>query len=1161
MNAASYDSARDRLLEAVLHGYLQAVDAGQAPDREALLRQHPDLAAELAAFFANQDEVDRLARGMAGPIAAVPPAVEAPTLAPGEAPAPTVGTQVRYFGDYELLEEIARGGMGVVYKARQVSLNRVVALKMILAGQLASPQDVQRFQTEAQAAANLDHPHIVPIYEVGEHQGQHYFSMKLVEGGSLGASVAQFHGDARAAARLLVTVARAVYYAHQRGLLHRDLKPANVLLDATGTPHVTDFGLAKRVEGGSNLTQSGAIVGTPSYMAPEQARAEKGLTTGADVYSLGAILYELLTGRPPFQSATALDTILKVLEQEPVPPSKVDARLDRDLETICLKCLEKDPAKRYGSAEALAEDLERYLHGEPIQARPAGNLERAWKWTRRRPALAALLGLLAVMAVGVMVSVVALLQMARAREREAAALAVQETERRREAQEAAERENRLKLDAVRASERANESATQARDALRLATRNLYFNQVNLAQQSWRADNPELANRLLDRCPAELRGWEWNYLWRICHGEVLSLPGNGQYTSSVHFSHDGKRMLAFAQFGDCGACVWDLTTNKKLTEITLSWCGRSFLSGNLSPDGSTLALGDRDGEVTLWDAGTGKLIRGIGKLAGPTNAVAFAPDGKALLAGSDSGVRIWDLGSGQPRPIPKDVVLGAAFSPDGKRLLALKKNSSLVLYRSVQLYRMGLWDLGTGKEERDLGTARTAAFSRDGKLVAVGGWDEHGAWQLRVIEVGTGRVVLSTGSYAGGDLAFSPDGQLLAAASHLDRPIDIWDVPGGRRLHTIRGHTGWVKGVEFAPDGRLVSCSWDRTIKFWDARVNLEAGRLPGKGAIVVSDAAFRPDGRQVAFVQGDNVGTSALGALVFARAGNPVTLWDPVAGKADHNLPGHNGGARRVAYSADGSRLISGGRDGLVKVWDVATGKLVSSFAGHDGWIEAIALSPDGRLAASSHEPKDLTEARFGQGPVRSAPGLVKVWDADTGAERFTLKGHPNIVYRVAFSPDGSTLVTASSRHLRLWNAATGELRRTITGDKAAGTVGLSFSPGGKLLFAAGEGVVTLWEPRSGEYRGELPCPGVGGFHGLAVTPDGSRVATAFGKTVKVWDVSSAQEILTLPMLETQDKEAGPRAVAALRFTPDGHRLIAALMDGTCRYWEATPPPAAGKGD
>jgi tRNA A-37 threonylcarbamoyl transferase component Bud32/outer membrane protein assembly factor BamB len=387
MTRESNEPTREQRVNEVIADYLRAADAGQAPDRKELLTRHADLADELRSFLADHDRASHLVASPA----------EAPTLAPGEAPAdPSLGT-VRYFGDYELLREIARGGMGVVYKARQASLNRVVALKMILTGQLAGPEDVQRFRLEAQTAAALQHPNIVAIHEVGEYQGQHYFSMDLVEGQSLADLVRDNPLPPEQAARWVRTVALAIAYAHERGVLHRDLKPSNVLIDGFGQPRVTDFGLAKRIDKDAGLTATGAVVGTPSYMPPEQASGQRGaMSPASDVYSLGAVLYELVTGRPPFRAATPLDTLLQVLEAEPAPPRLLNPAVGRDLETIILKCLQKDAARRYAGAQELADDLAAFLEGRPIKARRPGLAERALRWAQTQRRSAALIVLTAV---------------------------------------------------------------------------------------------------------------------------------------------------------------------------------------------------------------------------------------------------------------------------------------------------------------------------------------------------------------------------------------------------------------------------------------------------------------------------------------------------------------------------------------------------------------------------------------------------------------------------------------------------------------------------------------------------------------------------------------------------------------------------------------------
>lgn len=394
MSAETNDSsARERRVDEVIAAYLEAVDAKQTPERNDFIAQHRDIADDLEAFFANRDQFERLAEPLQAAASVSNQQNNGVTSRSSyESNEPSVttadvsfATKGRCFGDYELLEELARGGMGVVYKARQTSLNRIVALKRILAGQLASKEDVKRFQAEAEAAANLDHPGIVPIYEVGEHHGQHYFSMGYVDGYSLAERLREGPVPSQEAATLLNQVCEAVQYAHEHDVIHRDLKPANILLERSREPRITDFGLAKRLKGDSDLTGTGQILGTPSYMSPEQATAGATHRIGpaSDIYSLGAILYQLLTGRPPFLAATPLDTLSQLLDSDPLPPRLLNRNVPRDLEAICMKCLNKDPAGRYHSAHDLGNELQRFLDGETIQASGVNLLDRMTRALRQ----------------------------------------------------------------------------------------------------------------------------------------------------------------------------------------------------------------------------------------------------------------------------------------------------------------------------------------------------------------------------------------------------------------------------------------------------------------------------------------------------------------------------------------------------------------------------------------------------------------------------------------------------------------------------------------------------------------------------------------------------------------------------------------------------------
>jgi WD40 repeat protein len=1003
--------------------------------------------------------------------------------------------------------------MGVVFRARHRKLGRVVALKLSRE-HLGTGPEAARFYQEAAAVARLDHPNIVPVFEVGEADGRPYFSMALVEGKSLAQEAPLLP---RRAAQLMREVALAIGYAHARGVVHRDLKPENILLDPEGRPRVTDFGVAKCAGEEGLLTRDGEPLGTPSFMPPEQAMGLSGqMGPLVDVYSLGATLYCLLTGRPPFRAASALETMKQVVEREPASPRSLNPAVDRDLETICQKCLSKDPRQRYGSAQELADDLGRFLEGRPIQARPLGPLGKAARWCQRSPALAAA----ALCAAASVLAALALMTWAYFR----VSAALDE--------EASQRQAAVQLENAERWER-------------------YLANMALASSALQTGNISAARRSIEAAPAAHLGWEWRHFRQQIDRSLLVFRHDGQ-VDRVAFVGASSLLTVGAR-----ARRWSLAGGEEPLPGWLS--GQENPMVAVSADGQRLAH-QRGAEVVVLDLGSGEERVLPGRQTAPPHHLAFSLDGQRLYRWHmHQGVE-WRLpGSGLPlelsvpagmsfgyggelagglltyhdrqqaylticdirdnRPLsriagPMKSISAAAFNREGTRLVTSESYPSNLLR---------LWDPRSGKllavMRGHTNQAMCLTFSPDGKRIASSSFDQT----TRLWDGDTGALIATLTGHSGRVLAsaFSPDSRRLVTGSQ-DRSIRLWDAADGRPITTLFGHEGEVHTLAYRGDGKLLaSASADQTARVWDVEAAERNGILSGHGSFVYG-VAWHPDGRRLASAAWDGT----------------IRQWDADSGRQVSSRPVSRYGFS-VAYSPKGGLLASLSRDNAIHLWSPEDGRELHRWtAPTDHWLTGqVTFSPNGKLLAAS-----------------CSDGVVRLWDVESRAAAGAWRGHKGPVHGVAFSPDGRFLASSGSdgdAMVQVWEVKAGALARSLPLGKES-VFAVAWSADGKLLASASkDGLVRLWDTERWEPCGELR-QGTSVFT-VCFHPDGTRLAAGCADgSVRLWDLPRQREVVEL---------LGHKAyVHSAAFSPDGTRLATASGDFTVRLWDTKPPSERAPG-
>jgi serine/threonine protein kinase len=1007
------------------------------------------------------------------------------------------------FGDYELLEEIARGGMGVVYKARQISLNRVVAIKMILSGSLASPDQVNRFYSEAESAANLLHPAIVPIYEIGEACGQHFFSMAFIEGQNL--NQACHHGPiaTTTAANYLRQLAEAMHYAHSRGVIHRDLKPANILLDRAGQPLITDFGLARRTDRKNDMTCDGEIMGTPAYMAPEQAMGNASQVGPlADIYALGAILYFLITAEPPFDGESSMEILLQVLEKEPTPPSEINANVNLDLQTITLKCLEKDPSNRYASAHELVTELERFLKGLPISARPISSAERCWRWSKRNPWLATLATATSLaIALAVTTSILWAIDTSQA-------LVIAEAK--------------------------NQSAS---DSLFASEANSYALELTKTAALFQSAQFEQAQQVLDNSAWNQRGWEHGFWTSELLKNYQSIDQLSHPVLDVAWDPTGKWLAAVG--GPCQPCYQpphSIASNFPLSEspfaaifdastgnlchtlrghtstvasvafhphgdslVTASWDGtarvwntrngdaQQVLAGHhnrvvdaqFSPQGDQLATASWDNSVGLWHAHDGSNIAFLYGHRSPVHRIAFHPSG-LLLASADwmGNVILWDMTTLQPllsRQLHNHPITGLAFNSTGTQLASVEEHKFISLWN---------WETNTAfQHELPLLFATAIQHAREDQWIIAGQgtirWsstNQQSQWITPVNDVATEAIACEPTAH----LPHKQTNARLLVGDQAGRLLRLASNSSEVGLQSILHSTG-TSPLMFHSDQeshRTVLGHLEGIVTQHDSR----SGDTLWQYACPSSPLAVRYDhSLQKTIVVLPNLQVASLDSASGIEV-DRVSL-TPLP-QLDASLLS----LRSFELAPDNTRRAAAVFDQHFGIWNLQDGSLVAQFdlgqrtSRSSTPLHSIAFHPSGKAIGAILDDQ------------------IAIWDTQSGHKTHTLSPTKHLIARWTFSPCGNWLAMAVSSHAERAN-------------------------NDRLL---------LYPLDSADFQLATTPFEVFGDHGkidaIAFHPDGSRVAVASSLgNVRVWNTFSQQLLVDLPTAKS--------GIQRLHWSTDGLQL------------------------